>query len=55
LAAPAPAWRGTLSEMGMVVVSSALAVGPIEDALDVQGRPTGEHSGSLGAAATAIP
>jgi NAD(P)H-dependent FMN reductase len=41
------AWRSTLSEMGMVVVSSTLAVGPIEEALDAQGRPTGEQGRSL--------
>jgi NAD(P)H-dependent FMN reductase len=35
------AWRNTLSEMGMVVVSSSLAVGPIRETLDEQGRPVG--------------
>ena len=35
------ALHGTLSEMGMVVVSSTLAVGPIGQALDTDGRPTG--------------
>lgn len=44
------AWRNTLSEMGMIVVSSTLAVGPIEETLDVEGRPTGERGRSLGAA-----
>jgi NAD(P)H-dependent FMN reductase len=34
-------WHGTLSEMGMVVVSSTLAVGPISDTLDADGIPTG--------------
>jgi NAD(P)H-dependent FMN reductase len=34
-------WHGTLSEMGMVVISSTLAVGPIADALDADGQPTG--------------
>jgi NAD(P)H-dependent FMN reductase len=33
------AWHGTLSEMGMVVISSTLAVGPIADTLDADGRP----------------
>src|SRR6201997_5346036 len=28
------AWHGTLSEMGMVVISSTLTVGPIADTLD---------------------
>jgi NAD(P)H-dependent FMN reductase len=37
----ATAWHGTLSEMGMVVVSSAIAVGPIAQTLDVNGAPTG--------------
>jgi NAD(P)H-dependent FMN reductase len=35
------AWHGTLSEMGMVVISSTLAVGPISDALDAEGEPIG--------------
>ncbi|WP_295632993.1 NADPH-dependent FMN reductase [Novosphingobium sp.] len=41
------AWHGTLSEMGMVVVSSTLAVGAIGHALDAQGRPTGEGGEAL--------
>jgi NAD(P)H-dependent FMN reductase len=36
------AWHGTLSEMGMVVISSTLAVGPIAPALNEDGTPTGE-------------
>src|SRR6476659_10082651 len=35
----ATAWHGTLSEMGMAVVSSTLAVGPIADTLDADGKP----------------
>jgi NAD(P)H-dependent FMN reductase len=35
-------WHGTLSEMGMLVVSSTLTVGPIAQALDADGKPTGE-------------
>jgi len=35
-------WHGTLSEMGMVVISSTLAVGPIAEALTAEGRPMGE-------------
>jgi len=35
-------WHGTLSEMGMVVVSSTLAVGPISETLDADGEPTGK-------------
>jgi NAD(P)H-dependent FMN reductase len=38
----ATAWHGTLSEMGMVVVSSTLAVGPIGQALSEAGEPTGQ-------------
>jgi NAD(P)H-dependent FMN reductase len=34
----ARAWRSTLSEMGMVVVSSTLAVGPIDNMLDADRR-----------------
>jgi NAD(P)H-dependent FMN reductase len=36
------AWHGTLSEMGMIVVSSTLTVGPISQALSVDGKPLGE-------------
>ena len=35
------AWHGTLSEMGMVVVSSTLAVGEIANTLDTDGLPIG--------------
>ena len=38
----ATAWHGTLSEMGMVVVSSTIAVGPISQTLSVEGEPVGE-------------
>lgn len=41
------AWHGTLSEMGMVVVSSTLTVGGIGQALDAQGQPTGEGGAAL--------
>ena len=41
------AWHGILSEMGMVVISSTLAVGPIAQTLDVDGRPTGAAGESL--------
>src|SRR4051812_25639804 len=37
----ATAWHGTLSEMGTVVVSSTIAVGPIAQTLDANGAPTG--------------
>ena len=40
-------WHGTLSEMGMVVISSALSVGAIGEALDAEGRPTGEGGKTL--------
>ncbi len=36
------AWHPILSEMGMVVVSSTVAVGPIAETFDAQGRPIGE-------------
>jgi NAD(P)H-dependent FMN reductase len=36
------AWHGTLSEMGMIVVSSTLTVGPIAQTLDGDGNPLGE-------------
>src|SRR6267154_1448892 len=35
-------WHGTLSEMGMVVISSTLAVGPISHTLNAGGAPIGE-------------
>lgn len=45
-------WHGTLSEMGMVVISSTLTVGPIGEALDAQGTPTGEGGAALSQAFT---
>src|SRR5580692_13144740 len=36
------AWHGTLSEMGMVVVSSTIAVGPIRQTLDADAAPIGD-------------
>ncbi len=41
------AWHGTLAEMGMVVISSTLTVGPIGVTLDAEGRPTGSAGDSL--------
>lgn len=41
------AWHGTLSEMGMVVISSTLAVGPIAQALDENGHTTGNLGQTL--------
>jgi NAD(P)H-dependent FMN reductase len=35
-------WHQTLSEMGMVVISSTLAVGPISQALNPGGEPIGD-------------
>lgn len=35
-------WHGILAEMGMVVISSTLAVGPISQALNATGEPIGE-------------
>jgi len=43
----ATAWHGTLSEMGMVVISSTIAVGPITQTLSEQGEPTGEGGKAL--------
>jgi NAD(P)H-dependent FMN reductase len=43
----ATAWHGTLSEMGMVVVSSTIAVGPISQTLSVEGEPVGEAGKAL--------
>ena len=41
------AWHGILSEMGMVPISSTLAVGPIAQTLDEHGKPTGSAGESL--------
>ncbi|MGY1530192.1 NADPH-dependent FMN reductase [Luteimonas sp. A649] len=41
------AWHGTLSEMGMVVISSTVEVGPIAKTLDDQGQPVDEAGRSL--------
>jgi NAD(P)H-dependent FMN reductase len=40
-------WHGSLSEMGMVVISSSLAVGPIGEALTADGKPTGAAGAAL--------
>jgi NAD(P)H-dependent FMN reductase len=41
------AWHGTLSEMGMVVISSSLAVGSIGQSLDTDGKSVGEGGKAL--------
>ena len=43
----ATAWHGILSEMGMIVVSSSLSVGPISRTLSDKGEPTGEDGRRL--------
>jgi len=43
----ATAWHGTLSEMGMVVISSTIAVGPIGQTLSAEGEPVGEAGRAL--------
>jgi NAD(P)H-dependent FMN reductase len=43
----ASAWHGTLSEMGMVVISSTIEVGPIGQTLSAEGEPTGESGKAL--------
>ena len=43
----ATAWHGTLCEMGMVVISSTIAVGPIAQSLSADGKPTGEGGKAL--------
>lgn len=40
-------WHGILSEMGMVVISSTLAVGPIAQALNPDGMPCGDAGQAL--------
>ena len=41
------AWHGALSEMGMVVISSSLAVGAIGHSLDAEARPIGDGGAAL--------
>ncbi|AKM06386.1 NADPH-dependent FMN reductase [Pelagerythrobacter marensis] len=41
------AWHGTLSEMGMVVIPSTVAVGPIAMTLDENGAPVGDAGRAL--------
>ena len=41
------AWHNTLSEMGMVVISSSLTVGPITETLNAAGEPIGEAGAVL--------
>lgn len=41
------AWHGILSEMGLVVVSSTLAVGNIGETLGANGTPAGEGGAAL--------
>lgn len=41
------AWHGILSEMGMVVTSSTLAVGAIAAAFDAAGEPSGDDGAAL--------
>lgn len=41
------AWHNTLAEMGMVVISSTLTVGPIANTLDEAGEPIGEAGAAL--------
>jgi len=43
----ATAWHGTLSEMGMVVISSTIGVGAIAQTLSADGEPTGEGGKAL--------
>jgi NAD(P)H-dependent FMN reductase len=43
----ATAWHGTLSEMGMVVVSSTISAGPIAQTLSTEGQPIGEGGKAL--------
>jgi NAD(P)H-dependent FMN reductase len=43
----ATAWHGTLSEMGMVVISSTITAGPISQTLSAEGGPIGEGGKAL--------
>lgn len=46
----ATAWHGILSEMGMIVTSSTLSVGPIGQTLDEAGQPIGPAGAALDSA-----
>ncbi len=41
------AWHATLSEMGLLVISSTITVGPIAETLDEHGQPRGEFGKRL--------
>ena len=43
----ATAWHAILSEIGMVVVSSTIALGPIAQSLSPEGKPIGEGGKAL--------
>lgn len=43
----ATAWHGTLSEMGMIVISSTLSIGPIGQTLGADGELLGEGGKAL--------
>ena len=43
----ATAWHGTLSEMGMVVISSTITAGPVAQTLSADGKPIGEGGKAL--------
>jgi NAD(P)H-dependent FMN reductase len=46
-ASSAYAWRSTLSEMGMVVISSAISAGTLQSSLSEEGEPIGEGGKAL--------
>lgn len=43
----ATAWHATRSEMGMVVISSTIGVGPIGQTMSAEGEPFGENGEAL--------
>ena len=43
----ATAWHGTLCEMGMVVISSTIAIGPIGESLSAEGEPIGAGGAAI--------
>jgi NAD(P)H-dependent FMN reductase len=43
-------WHGTLSEMGMVVVSSTISAGPVVQTLSEDGKPIGDGGKALASA-----
>ena len=51
----ATAWHGTLCEMGMIVISSTIAVGPIAQTLSAEGEPMAPRARPSSTLSRALP